>query len=114
MYIYNVQVHRVVDGDTVDVEIDLGFEIHYKARVRLEGIDTPETRTKDKEEKVAGLAAKRRLTSLVLDAKDVTIQTQYDKRGKFGRVLGTLFLGDVNINQKLLDEGHAKVYGEKG
>jgi micrococcal nuclease len=110
MYTYRVtKVNRVVDGDTVDITIDLGFDIHYKARVRMYGINAPESRTRDLEEKKRGLAAKDRLVEL-LAVGDVTIKTSKDKTGKFGRLLGELFVAGVNINEQLIEEGHGVPY----
>tara|TARA_R110000851_G_scaffold105835_1_gene224517 strand:+ start:205 stop:573 length:369 start_codon:yes stop_codon:yes gene_type:complete len=115
LYHYSAAVTRVVDGDTVDVLVDLGFDIHTKQRVRLYGINTPETRTRDKAEKVAGLKAKERLKCLLRDNKNrCVIETRLDKKGKYGRVLGVLYIDKTNLNKTLVDEGHAKRYhGEK-
>jgi micrococcal nuclease len=111
VYEYQAVLLRVVDGDTVDVLIDLGFDIWHKARIRLQGIDTPETRTRDFEEKQAGMAAKARLEDLLPEPKGepfvLESQIYY---GKYGRVLGVLFVDGKNINQQLLDEGHALPY----
>ena len=108
MFDYMVKVGRVVDGDTVDVIIDLGFSIHHKARVRLLGIDSPESRTRNREEKALGLASKARLKEL-LKGQKVRLECTKEK-GKFGRVLGALWVGDVNINLQLCAEGHARPY----
>ena len=113
MYEYNCEVTRIVDGDTVDVIIDLGFDISYKSRVRLYGIDTPESRTRDKDEKVRGLMSKDFLVDM-LGKGDVIIKTKKDKKGKFGRILGELHVGNkgrsVNINQSLIDNFLAVEY----
>ena len=113
MYEYSCEVTRVVDGDTVDVIIDLGFDISYKSRVRLYGIDTPESRTKDKDEKVRGLMSKDFLVDM-LGKGDVIIKTKKDKKGKFGRILGELHVGNkgrsVNINKSLIDNFLAVEY----
>ena len=112
MYEYNCEVTRVVDGDTVDVIIDLGFDIFYKSRVRLYGIDTPESRTRDKDEKVRGLMSKQYLID-ELSKGQVVIKTHKDKKGKFGRLLGELVNPDnedQNANKMLLEEGHAVEY----
>ena len=111
MYEYKAKLSRVVDGDTVDLRIDLGFKIHMDARVRLLGINTPETRTRDLVEKKLGLLAKDRLIEL-LDDQDIIVQTRLDKSGKYGRVLGVILFGPDrrNANQILLDEGHAVPY----
>jgi micrococcal nuclease len=109
MFTYRAVLKRIVDGDTIDVAIDLGFDIHYNTRVRLSGINTPECRTRDLEEKKRGLAAKARLEEL-LEGDDLTIKTQLDKSGKFGRVLGEIFMKNVSINERLVEEGHATPY----
>ena len=109
MYEYQAHVGRVVDGDTVDVMIDLGFDIWTKQRVRLLGIDAPESRTRDLEEKERGLAATDWLTDRIGD-EVLTLVTEYDSRGKFGRVLGTFYLDGVNINEEMIEAGHAEVY----
>ena len=110
MYRYKVEVTRVVDGDTVDVDVDLGFGMVYKKqRVRMMGIDTPESRTRDLEEKFYGKASKANLIK-ILDGKDIQM-VSHDK-GKFGRILGELFVGDskYSINQQQIDEFHAVPY----
>ncbi len=109
MYEYKAKVHRIIDGDTVDVTIDLGFEMTTKQRIRLYGIDTPETRTRDLKEKARGKAAKARLLEL-LNECDRQIVVRTTKRGKYGRILGKLLHPDTreNFNQTLLKEGHAK------
>ena len=110
MYRYNVEVTRVVDGDTVDVDIDLGFGMVYKKqRVRMMGIDTPESRTRDLEEKFYGLASKQHLVKM-LEGQTVQLQS-YDK-GKFGRILGELFIGDstFSVNQQMIKDCHAVPY----
>ena len=109
MYEYKAKVHRVLDGDTVDVVIDLGFEMSSRQRLRLYGIDTPEVRTRDLKEKARGKAAKSRLLQLINDCKrEVIVQTL--KRGKYGRFLAKILNPDTreNFNQTLLKEGHAK------
>lgn len=110
MYKYKVEVTRVVDGDTVDVDIDLGFGMCYKKqRVRLMGIDTPESRTRDLEEKFYGKQSKKFLSS-VLKGKVVTLLS-HDK-GKFGRIIGELFVegNDMSVNQLMIRENHAVPY----
>ena len=109
MFEYNAVLDRVIDGDTVDAEIDLGFSVFVKQRIRLYGINTPESRTRDLEEKERGLAAKQRLTEIL--GKDFLVETMLNKRGKYGRVLGILHVenetGDnTNVNQQLVEEGH--------
>ena len=109
MYEYNCKVKRVVDGDTVDVLIDLGFDIAYASRVRLYGIDTPESRTRDKDEKARGFISKDFLKSW-LDKGSVVIRTRKDKKGKFGRVLGEMVVDNININELMIEEHHAVKY----
>ena len=110
MYEYSAKIRRWVDGDTVDVTLDLGFDILYNNRIRLYGINTPESRTRDLEEKKLGLAAKDRVKELCPVGSTVTIKTTKDGRGKYGRILGEIFVGEVNINQQLVAEGHAVEY----
>jgi micrococcal nuclease len=109
MYEYSCKVKRVVDGDTVDVVIDLGFDIHYSSRVRLYGIDTPESRTRDKDEKARGFISKDFLKSW-LGKGGVVIRTRKDKKGKFGRVLGEMVVDNININELMIEEHHAVKY----
>jgi len=109
VYEYNCKVKRVVDGDTVDVLIDLGFDVAYASRVRLYGIDTPESRTRDKDEKARGLISKDFLKSW-LDKGSVVIRTRKDKKGKFGRILGEMIVDDININELMIEEHHAVKY----
>ena len=108
MYEYKATVHRIIDGDTVDVTIDLGFEMTTKQRIRLYGINTPETRTRDLEEKRRGKASKARLLELI-NTGDRQIILQTLKRGKYGRILGKLLHPETreNYNRTLLKEGHA-------
>ena len=111
MYEYNAELRRVVDGDTIDVTIDCGFNMFIKER--LYGINTPECRTRDLEEKERGLAAKDRLIEILESfGNSFVIKTSIDKKGKFGRLLGELISndGDQNANQMLLEEGHAVEY----
>ena len=109
MYEYKCEVKRIVDGETVDVIIDLGFSILYSTRVRLYGIDTPESRTRDKDEKVRGLLSKDYLKEW-LDQGGVIIRTYRDKKGKFGRVLGEMVVGGRNINLLMVNENYAVKY----
>ena len=115
MYEYRVKkVHKVVDGDTIDVDIDLGFSVSFFSRVRLAGIDTPESRTTDAKEKVLGLEVKEKLKKELAAAKDVVIKTEKpDSSEKYGRILGWVFLdgSDVSLNQRLINEGYAWTYG---
>jgi|TARA_R100000152_G_C6732107_1_gene156661 micrococcal nuclease len=109
MYEYKCEIDRVVDGDTVDVIIDCGFSIFHKARVRMYGIDTPESRTRDKDEKARGLMSKDFLVK-ELSKGDVVIKTKKDKKGKFGRILGELYVDDININQMMIHGFYAVAY----
>jgi len=108
-YEYNAFCYRVVDGDTIDCAIDLGFDIHINQRVRLLGINAPESRTRDDAEKRRGIEAKNWLLNAIGDGH-ILLQTRYDKRGKFGRVLGVVLKDGVDLNQAMIDQGHAKVY----
>jgi micrococcal nuclease len=114
MYEYRVKkVTGVVDGDTIDVDIDLGFNISYSQRVRLAGIDTPESRTTDKKEKVLGLEVKQRLKDILASASIVVIRTQKpDSTEKYGRVLGWLFVdgAEKSVNEALIADGYAWGY----
>lgn len=114
MYEYFVrEVTKVVDGDTIDVIIDLGFSISYSSRVRLAGIDTPESRTRDKYEKALGLESKRYLSDRLKAAKNVVIKTEkLDSSEKYGRILGWLYLdGDGNsVNHEMIEKGYAWGY----
>ena len=112
MYTYNAKLDRIVDGDTLDANIDLGFDITIHKRIRLAGIDTPESRTRDLEEKARGLASKERLKEL-LEGGEFVVESK--EVGKYGRVLGTLLVynGEVlpiNINETLVQEGFAVEY----
>ena len=103
MYEYGCKVTRVVDGDTIDVDLDLGFDIIYKCRVRLYGIDTPESRTRNKDEKVRGKLAAKFLKDAISNGKNVILQTQLkDSKGKFGRVLASVVIDGININQQMV------------
>lgn len=114
MYEYRVKkVLKIVDGDTIDVDLDLGFDISFMQRVRLAGIDTPESRTTDKYEKALGLEVKDKLKKSIEAAKVVVIRTEKpDSTEKYGRILGWVFLDEnpVSINQTLIDEGFAWSY----
>ena len=110
MHEYKCTVVRVVDGDTVDVDIDLGFGVWLrKERVRMVGIDTPESRTRDLEEKALGLAAKAFLKD-ILGKHDNDFILHSQGVGKYGRCLGNIFLGDQNVNDLMITEGHAVAY----
>ena len=111
MYEYGCTVERVVDGDTIDVILDLGFDIRFKSRVRLYGIDTPESRTRDKDEKVRGKMAGAFLKDAVNNGSKVVIETKLkDSRGKYGRVLGNVVVDGVNINEALIKNFLAVAY----
>ena len=112
MYEYHVRnVSKVVDGDTIDVDIDLGFDISFSSRVRLAGIDTPESRTKDLYEKKLGLESKDWLKKALEHGKTVVIKTEkMDSSEKYGRILGWLFVDDVNLNLAMIDQGYAWSY----
>ncbi len=111
MYEYSCEVKRVVDGDTVDVILNLGFDILYKSRVRLYGIDTPESRTRNKDEKARGKMAAAYLEDAINNGNTVVIQTKLkDSRGKYGRVLGNVLVDDVNINEQMVDKHLAVKY----
>jgi len=121
MYEYNAIVEKVVDGDTIDVIIDLGFKTWKKVRVRMEGINTPESRTRDLEEKKRGLAAKDRLVE-ILELNNNKCILHVSGVGKFGRAIANVFVTSlspthddssltlINVNQQLIVEGHAKEY----
>jgi len=122
MYEYRCKVLKIVDGDTVDVDIDLGFGIVLKnERVRIMGIDTPESRTRDKVEKQFGLAAKKRLKEMLDNKSGPILKTQINKKGedmkgKFGRILGdfTVYHGPTDswrmVTEIMVEEGHAVAY----
>ena len=110
---YVKKVSKVVDGDTIDVDIDLGFDISFSSRVRLAGIDTPESRTTDKMEKALGLEAKGYLKNEIESAKKIVIKTEkMDSSEKYGRILGWVFLDDstVSLNEKMIADGYAWGY----
>ena len=110
MYEYKCKMVRVVDGDTIDVDIDLGFGVWMRnQRIRMHGIDTPESRTRDLEEKKYGLAAKDFLIKWT-NAGGLTLKTHKDDRGKFGRILGEIWCFDTNVNEKMIEEHHAVRY----
>ena len=116
MFEYKCNLVKVVDGDTVDVDIDLGFGVWLrKQRIRLYGIDTPESRTRDKVEKVYGLG--KDFLSKMLSTGEMSIKTYKDAKGKFGRILGELFMktsvGELSVNQSLVENSHAvRYYGQ--
>ena len=111
------KINRVVDGDTIDVTIDLGFDLYKKERVRIAGVDTPEKRTRDKEEKVLGIDAtnwmKEQLEGAIDGEDELTIRTELKGgMGKYGRLLGWLYIGDVelSLNEQMITEGYAWSY----
>lgn len=106
MYHYKANIIDVYDGDTVTAVVDLGFLHYQEMKLRLYGIDTPELRGEERE---AGLIVRDILRELILN-KEVEIHTYKDKQGKYGRYLATIVLDGININQWLLDEGHAQEY----
>ena len=106
-YIYRATVTRVVDGDTVDVLIDLGLHVHVKTRLRLYGINAPEPRGVTAE---AGKASTAHMVSLIAEhGRTLVVKTHRDKRGKYGRCLAELLAGDVNLNDCMVRDGHAEV-----
>ena len=116
-YIYRGKLERVVDGDTIDALIDVGFDIWIKKRIRYSGIDTWESRTRDLAEKAKGLEAKARNKELLMEisSKSGYFRLKSHGVGKYGRVLGEIFIEDAegkqwNINETLISEGHAYVY----
>ena len=121
MYEYKAIVERVVDGDTIDVIIDLGFKTWKKVRVRMEGINTPESRTRDLEEKKRGLAAKDRLVE-ILKYNNNECTLKVSGVGKFGRAIASVYVDtlspasnkssmtEINVNKQLIEEGHAVAY----
>ena len=116
-YIYRGKLERVVDGDTIDALIDVGFDIWIKKRIRYSGIDTWESRTRDLEEKAKGLEAKARNKELLMEvsSKSRYFRLKSHGVGKYGRVLGEIFIQDSNnnticINNQLISEGHAYTY----
>ena len=121
MYTYKAKLDRVIDGDTIDVHIDLGFDVTVKKRVRFVGINTPESRTRDLEEKARGLAAKDRVKAVLAENESFTLESQ--EIGKYGRVLGKIYLDKLDgkdcltqicLNDQLITEGHGvEYYGGK-
>ena len=117
MYTYKIKLDRVIDGDTIDAYIDLGFDVSVKKRIRFMGINAPESRTKDLEEKAKGLAAKDRVKQLLSGCENITLKSH--GVGKFGRCLGEIFLDTVDgkecltlksLNELLISEKHAVEY----
>lgn len=116
MYEYRCKILKVVDGDTVDIDIDLGFGVWlHKERVRMMGIDTPESRTRDLTEKAFGLASKQFVKDHLPIGSMQVLKTEIDKsgedaKGKFGRILGDFLIGDKRLTDMLVEEGHAVAY----
>ena len=113
-YVYRIRsVHKVVDGDTIDADIDLGFDISLTKRIRLAGIDTPESRTTDAKEKALGLEVKEWLKHRLDGAKDILIKTELpDSTEKYGRIIGHLYINGeaTSINNQMVAEGYAWEY----
>ena len=116
-YIYKAKLDRVVDGDTVDALIDVGFDIWFKKRIRFKGVDTWESRTRNLEEKALGLKAKARTKELLeeVSSKSVYFRIKSYGLGKYGRVLADVFIKDkkgktICVNNQLISEGHAYIY----
>jgi micrococcal nuclease len=110
-YYYNAIVRRVVDGDTVILDIDLGFNvILYNQSVRLKGVDTPECRTRNSIEKKAGLLAKKKVEEFLGKGDRIVIKTSIDKKGKFGRILGVIQTDKTNVNDFLIENNYAVLY----
>ena len=112
-----IKINRVVDGDTIDVTIDLGFDLYKKERVRVAGVDTPEKRTKNLEEKALGLDAtawlKEKLEETIKGDEELTVRTElHGGVGKYGRLLGWLYVGDsdISLNEQMITEGYAHAY----
>jgi len=116
MYRYNAKVVRVIDGDTVVLDIDLGFGVTITDEsIRMYGINAPESRTRDLVEKEKGLAAKEYIKTLLAPGDSVILRSDlFDKRGKYGRILGTIIVSalgqEMNVNDKMISEGHAVPY----
>jgi len=110
-YIYRIRsIHKVVDGDTIDADIDLGFDISLTKRIRLAGVDTPESRTSDANEKKYGLESKEWLKHRVENAHDIIIKTELpDSTEKYGRIIGHLFINNetTSLNDQMITEGYA-------
>ena len=111
------EINKVLDGDTIDVTIDLGFDLYKKERVRVAGVDTPEKRTRNLEEKALGIDAtnwlKEKLDSTIAGDDELTVRTELDGGvGKYGRLLGWLYIGDgeLSLNEKMIEEGYAWAY----
>ena len=111
MYEYKCEVTRVVDGDTIDCILDLGFSILHKCRVRLYGIDTPESRTRDLDEKARGKLASKFLEDSIKNGTEIILRSELkDSKGKYGRVLGSIVVDDLDINQAMVAQNLAVKY----
>lgn len=115
-YIYRIKsVIKVVDGDTIDADIDLGFDISLTKRIRLAGIDTPESRTKNLKEKALGLESKEWMKKTLAGANDILIKTELpDSTEKYGRIIGHLFINgqEISLNDQMINEGYALPYDD--
>lgn len=112
-FFYQAEVVKIIDGDTLDLMVDLGFDIHHKVRVRLYGVNTPESRTSDEEEKVRGLAAKDYVMKWIKESEIIFIQTIKDKTEKYGRVLAKVYSDEKQsacLNDDLIKSGNAVEY----
>jgi len=111
VYEYKCEVTRVVDGDTIDCVLDLGFSILHKCRVRLYGIDTPESRTRDLDEKARGKLASKFLQDSIDNGKEIVLRSELkDSKGKYGRVLGSIVVDDLDINKAMVANNLAVKY----
>jgi len=111
VYEYKCEVTRVVDGDTIDCILDLGFSILHKCRVRLYGIDTPESRTRDLDEKARGKLASKFLEDSIKNGTEIILRSELkDSKGKYGRVLGSIVVDDLDINQAMVAQNLAVKY----
>lgn len=110
MYTYKVEVTRVVDGDTVDVRIDLGFGVWLHDRVRFFGVDAPETRTRDLQEKELGLKTKEYVVDKLALSKDIILVSKEFNKGKYGRILGDLLVDGKSLVEELLEKNLVEVY----
>lgn len=111
MYEYKIKsLNKVVDGDTVDITVDLGFGVFMDQRIRLNGVNTPESRTKDKEEKKKGLAAKSFVEFQLSSLEDVILKTFKDRPGKYGRILGDFIIHGKSLVAQIIEHGYGKPY----
>jgi len=113
LFTYKAKILEAIDGDTLDIELDLGFGVFYKTRVRLYGVNTPETRTTDEAEKKAGLAAKEFTKQWAQNNPEIFVKTIKDKKEKFGRILAEVFpdiSASTSLNKQLIDNNLAKAY----